>query len=53
VEVRWPSGSTQTLQNLASDRFYIVKEGEGIVTSDRVRPDRAKASAVANDPIPK
>ena len=47
VEVRWPSGSTQTLQNLASDRFYIVKEGEGIVTSDRVRPDRAKASAVA------
>ena len=53
VEVRWLSGSTQTLQNLASDRFYIVKEGEGIVTSDRVRPDRAKASAVANDPIPK
>ena len=47
VEVRWPSGSTQTLQNLASDRFYIVKEGEGIVTSDRVRPDRARASAVA------
>ena len=44
VEVRWPSGSTQTLQNLASDRFYIVKEGEGIVTSDRVRPDRAKAN---------
>jgi hypothetical protein len=53
VEVRWPSGSTQTLQNLASDRFYIVKEGEGIVTSDKVRPDRVKASAVANDPIPK
>jgi hypothetical protein len=54
VEVRWPSGSTQTLQNLASDRFYIVKEGEGIVTSDRVRPDRAKANpAVLNDPIPK
>ena len=44
VEVRWPSGSTQTLQNLASDRFYIVKEGEGIVTSDRVRPDRAKTN---------
>jgi enediyne biosynthesis protein E4 len=44
VEVRWPSGSTQTLQNLASDRFYIVKEGEGIVTPDKVRSDNGKAS---------
>jgi hypothetical protein len=31
VEVRWPSGSTEILQNLACDRFYIVKEGGGIV----------------------
>ena len=37
VEVRWPSGGTQVLQNLAPDRFYIVKEGEGIVTPDKVR----------------
>ncbi len=44
VEVRWPSGSTQTLQSLAADRFYIVKEGEGIVTADKVRSDRAKAN---------
>jgi hypothetical protein len=44
VEVRWPSGTTQTLQNLASDRFYVVKEGEGIVTQEKVRSDSAKAS---------
>jgi len=37
VEVRWPSGGTQVLQNLACDRFYIVKEGEGIVPPDKVR----------------
>ena len=37
VEVRWPSGSTQVLQNLACDRFYVLKEGEGIVTPDQVR----------------
>jgi hypothetical protein len=35
LEIRWPSGATQTVQNLASDRFYIVKEGEGITTSDQ------------------
>jgi hypothetical protein len=34
VEIRWPSGATQTLQNLACDRFYAVKEGEGAITSD-------------------
>jgi len=37
VEVRWPSGSTQVLQNLECDRFYVLKEGEGIVTPDRIR----------------
>jgi hypothetical protein len=35
VEIRWPSGATQTLQNLTSDHVYIVKEGEGIITSDQ------------------
>jgi hypothetical protein len=35
VEVRWPSGATETLQNLAADRFYVVKEGSGIVAADK------------------
>jgi hypothetical protein len=34
LEIRWPSGATQTLQNLACDRFYTVKEGEGIITAN-------------------
>jgi hypothetical protein len=31
VEIRWPSGQTETLQNLAADQSYVIKEGEGIV----------------------
>jgi hypothetical protein len=35
VEVRWPSGGTDTLQNLASDRIYVVKEGSGSVPAEK------------------
>jgi hypothetical protein len=33
VEVTWPSGAKETLANLAADRFYVVQEGKGIVSS--------------------
>ncbi len=35
VDIRWPSGVSQTLQNLTSDRFYIVREDQGIIPSDK------------------
>jgi enediyne biosynthesis protein E4 len=38
VEILWPSGKTETLNNLAADRFYAVKEGEGVVPRERIRP---------------
>ena len=38
LEVRWPSGSTQLLQKLQCDRFYVLKEGEGVVTQDFAIP---------------
>jgi hypothetical protein len=38
VEIRWPSGKTEILQQLAADRFYVIKEGEGIVPPEAVRP---------------
>ncbi len=38
VEIRWPSGGTQVLHNLGADRFYIVKEGAGIVSPEQARP---------------
>jgi hypothetical protein len=37
VEIRWPSGLKETLENLAADHFYTVKEGSGIVPPDQVR----------------
>ena len=38
VEIRWPSGTTDTLTNLAADQFYAVLEGKGIVPPEQARP---------------
>jgi hypothetical protein len=33
AEVLWPDGKTETLNNLTANRFYIVREGSGVVSS--------------------
>lgn len=33
AKVFWPDGKLETLGNLAADRFYIVREGAGIMSS--------------------
>jgi enediyne biosynthesis protein E4 len=33
VEVLWPDGKKEMLTHLAADRFYVVREGQGIVAS--------------------
>jgi len=38
VEIRWPSGTTETLRNLGVDSFYSVLEGKGIVPPEEIRP---------------
>jgi hypothetical protein len=38
VEILWPSGERETVDNLVADRFYTVKEGQGIVPRERVLP---------------
>ena len=38
VEVHWPSGKTETISNLAADKMYSLKEGEGVVPPERARP---------------
>ena len=38
VEIRWPSGKTEALKDLAADKFYSVLEGQGIVPADKIRP---------------
>jgi hypothetical protein len=33
VEIAWPSGAKETLNNLAVDRFYTVQEGKGVIST--------------------
>lgn len=30
VEVRWPTGKTETFSNVAADKIYTISEGQGI-----------------------
>jgi enediyne biosynthesis protein E4 len=46
VEILWPSGKKQELSQLASDHFYTVREGEGVIASTAPVPlDSIKAAA--------
>jgi hypothetical protein len=40
LEIFWPGGKTETLFNLPADRFYMVREGAGIVSSKAAEPER-------------
>jgi hypothetical protein len=42
VEIRWPSGKTDTLTNLAPDKFYAVLEGSGVVDRSKIVPTAKK-----------
>ena len=42
AEITWPNGKVETLTNLAADRFYKVKEGQGIVGSQGPSATTAK-----------
>jgi hypothetical protein len=42
VEVLWPNGKTETLTNLVADRFYTVREGEGVVSFKPAEASRTK-----------
>ncbi|MGB6743372.1 MAG: CRTAC1 family protein [Terracidiphilus sp.] len=33
AEVLWPDGKKEVLTNLAADRFYVVREGQGVISS--------------------
>jgi hypothetical protein len=42
VEIRWPSGATDNLGNLAADHFYSVLEGKGLVKAEEIRPGASR-----------
>jgi hypothetical protein len=35
AEVFWPNGEKETLTHLTADRFYVVREGQGIVSESK------------------
>jgi hypothetical protein len=43
VEISWPSGEKQVLNNLEADRFYCVKESAGAVPCSAIRPKATPA----------
>jgi len=42
LEIFWPSGTIETLANLAADHFYNVKEGKGLVSIEKKKPEPSK-----------
>jgi enediyne biosynthesis protein E4 len=38
VEILWPTGKSDTITNLEADHIYTVKEGQGVVPREQVRP---------------
>jgi len=45
VEIHWPSGAVDHIGSLPADHFYSVLEGQGIVSPDRIRPERPANAA--------
>jgi hypothetical protein len=41
VEIRWPNGATETLQNVPADAIYTIVEGSGIRDTKPLPPPGA------------
>ena len=44
VEIRWPNGTTESLQNVAGDAVYTIVEGSGIRNSTPLPPPGSAVS---------
>jgi len=42
LNVRWPTGETQTFKNLAANKLYIIKEGEAEPKAQELMPAKSK-----------
>jgi hypothetical protein len=40
IEVRWPSGGKESFSNVQANQLIVIKEGEGIVKTDRFSTNR-------------
>jgi hypothetical protein len=56
VEIRWPSGTTDKLTDLAANHLYVIREGGKIlktVAMGASTPSESKAPAVPVSPASK
>jgi hypothetical protein len=44
VEIRWPSGKVETLENIAADAIYTIVEGSGIRAATHLPPPAGGAT---------
>ena len=42
LEVRWPTGETQTFKDLAANKLYVIKEGEATPQVQELKPSKPK-----------
>jgi hypothetical protein len=42
LEIFWTAGKVETLTSLPADRSYAIKEGEGVVPPEKIKPSPAK-----------
>ena len=45
IEIRWPSGASEELKNVAADAIYTIVEGKGITKSVKLPPPGTKLQA--------
>jgi hypothetical protein len=53
LEIRWPSGTVDTLKDVKPNQMIVVKEGEGIVRSakfERAKPTKPAGTAKPDAP---
>ncbi len=43
IEIRWNSGRVEKIKNVATDKFYAILEGEGLVPFEKIRPKLKKS----------
>jgi hypothetical protein len=42
VEIRWPNGNVETLQNIPADAIYVIVEGKGITETVKLAPSGSR-----------
>jgi hypothetical protein len=42
LEIRWPNGLRETVEEVAADQLAVIREGSGVIRTERFPPRRAR-----------